>query len=84
MQMNFDSASFGTRTAALPGLATASSRRRLQEKRAVSLWNVSPPGSKSVGFTAWQEGRLGETMETLVWVAIGICAAVTLALSLFA
>jgi hypothetical protein len=87
MQMNFDSASFGTRTAALPGLPNgiASSRRPLQDGLTVAPGRrVSPPGSKSVRFTAWEEGQRGETMENLVWVAVGLCAAVTLALSIFA
>jgi len=74
MQMNFDSASSITRTAALPqaGVMTfkAPSRRVSAETNNVRL-GVRP------------QLLCNDRLENAVWLAVGICAAATLFLSLF-
>jgi len=77
MQMNFDSATVGSRTSALPNVTTLAIDYKAQRRVSSLEWDT-------VRLKAHREKRRGDTLENIVWTAVGLCAVAALGISFFA
>ena len=75
--MNFDSASRGSRTAALTDVTTLAIDYKTQGRVSSLEWNT-------VRLKTHQEKQRAETLENIVWATVGLCAVTALAMSFFA
>ena len=75
--MNFDSASGGSRTAALTNATTLAIDYKTQGRVSRVEWDI-------VRLKTHLEKQRAETLENIVWATVGLCAVTALAMSFFA
>ena len=75
--MNFDSARGGSRTAALPNVTTLAIDYNNEGRVSKVEWDT-------VRLKAHREKQRADTLETIVWTTVGLCAGAALAMSFFA
>jgi len=77
MQMNFDRASAGARTAALPNVTTLAIDYEARRNSSSPVWETARLRER-------RQQQRDDALENMVWLAVGLCAVATLAVSFFA